>query len=149
MVNTPASKDRAGRGRGGLHGGRRPIEDAVKLSLDAGAESAGKARRAVAALRSDLDPPLVESLRLLLTELITNAVRHAGSGVDILVQVSRSAVRVEVADTGGGFDANEQISGNGSGGGWGLYLVERLADRWGVTRNGTGTTVWFELERRV
>jgi anti-sigma regulatory factor (Ser/Thr protein kinase) len=126
----------------------RPIEDAIQMTLDDGPEAAVDGRRALARIRSDLDPPLLESLRLLITELITNAVRHAGApGIDLRVVVSQPAVRVEVADQGPGFDTGRGNGGRGAEGGWGLFLVDRLADRWGVARDEAHTRVWFELER--
>jgi anti-sigma regulatory factor (Ser/Thr protein kinase) len=90
----------------------------------------------------------VETLRLLITELVTNSVRHTGvDAVLLTVLVGSSAVWTEVTDAGPGFDP----AGTGTPGtnqnGWGLFLVERLADRWGVDRNGDGTKVWFELRR--
>jgi anti-sigma regulatory factor (Ser/Thr protein kinase) len=151
MLNSPPRKGSAGRGRRGstgLLGGVRPIEDAVELNLDSGPEAAVTARSTLAGLRGDLDPPLLESLGLLVTELITNAVRHTGAPrVDVLVRVSQPAVRVEVADRGPGFVAEPRPRRRSSEGGWGLFLVERLADRWGVAREGRGTRVWFELRR--
>ena len=124
------------------------IEDVVKLSLEGGPEAAVRARQALSRLRSELDPPTLESLRLLVTELVSNAVRHAGAPtVDLVVLVSAPAVRVEVTDHGPGFEPAGRTRGQDPEGGWGLYLVERLADRWGVAREERGTRVWFELER--
>jgi anti-sigma regulatory factor (Ser/Thr protein kinase) len=126
------------------------IEDAIKLSLEGGPEAAVRARRALGRLRSEVDGPTLESLRLLVTELISNAVRHAGAPtVDLLVLVSQPAVRVEVTDRGPGFDPDRRRVDRDREGGWGLFLVERLADRWGVAREDLSTRVWFELERRI
>jgi hypothetical protein len=55
-------------------------------------------------------------------------------------------VRVEVGDLGPGFDPGPRDLDRESPSGWGLYLVDQLADRWGVTRAG-GTRVWFEIDR--
>jgi anti-sigma regulatory factor (Ser/Thr protein kinase) len=123
-------------------------DDGLSLRLDRGPEAAAKARRGLAHLRGDLDPPLMETLRLLVTELVTNSVRHTGApNVLLKVLVGRRVVLTEVTDAGPGFDP----AGTGSPGpdhtGWGLFLVERLAERWGVSRNGEGTKVWFELRR--
>ena len=136
------------RGRASKQAGAGSIEDAVKLSLEGGPQAAARARRALSRLRSELDPPTLESLRLLVTELISNAVRHAGAPtVDLVVLVTPPAVRVEVSDRGPGFEHTARVRGQSAEGGWGLYLVERLADRWGVAREERGTRVWFELER--
>jgi anti-sigma regulatory factor (Ser/Thr protein kinase) len=87
-------------------------------------------------------------MRLLVTELVTNAVRHARAPqVDVLVRVGPSGVRVEVADPGPGFEPAPRQEGHGAEGGWGLVLVDRLADRWGVARGDGRTRVWLELGR--
>jgi anti-sigma regulatory factor (Ser/Thr protein kinase) len=120
------------------------------MNLEGGPEAAVRARRALGGLRSELDEPTLESLRLLVTELVSNAVRHAGARtVDLMVMVTRPAVRVEVTDRGPGFDPDTRRVDHNREGGWGLFLVERLADRWGVAREDLSTRVWFELERRV
>jgi anti-sigma regulatory factor (Ser/Thr protein kinase) len=56
-------------------------------------------------------------------------------------------VLTEVIDDGAGFEAPPRDSPSGDRCGWGLFLVERLADRWGVVREDNGTRVWFELRR--
>jgi anti-sigma regulatory factor (Ser/Thr protein kinase) len=123
------------------------VEDGLSLRLDSGPEAAAHARRGLARLRGDLDPPLLETLRLLVTELITNSVKHTGAPTVILkVLVGSSVVWTEVTDGGPGFDPDTPTPGADHTG-WGLFLVERLAERWGVSRDGGGTKVWFELSR--
>ncbi|MBA3264697.1 MAG: ATP-binding protein [Thermoleophilaceae bacterium] len=124
------------------------LDDGLTLRLRGGPEAAAKARRGLSKLRADIDPPLMETLRLLVTELVSNSVRHARSETVILkVLVGRSAVLTEVTDEGPGFDP----AGTGGPGtdesGWGLFLVERLAHRWGVNQQADATRVWFELLR--
>jgi anti-sigma regulatory factor (Ser/Thr protein kinase) len=63
------------------------------------------------------------------------------------VLVGRSSVLTEVKDTGPGFDPSAAGEPRDNHTGWGLFLVERLADRWGVAHEGAATTVWFELRR--
>jgi anti-sigma regulatory factor (Ser/Thr protein kinase) len=124
------------------------LEDGLSLKLDRGPGAAAKARRALARLRGDLDAPLMETLRLLVTELVTNSVKHTGARtVQLTVLVGHSSVRTEVTDAGPGFDPAKTGSPSDDHTGWGLFLVERLAERWGVDRNGNGTRVWFELSR--
>jgi anti-sigma regulatory factor (Ser/Thr protein kinase) len=124
------------------------VEDGLSLHLDRSPEAAAKARRGLANLRGDLDPPLMETLRLLVTELVTNSVRHTGApSVRLKVLVGSRVVLTEVTDAGPGFDPAETGSPGPDNTGWGLFLVERLAERWGVTKNGHGTRVWFELRR--
>jgi anti-sigma regulatory factor (Ser/Thr protein kinase) len=133
----------------------RSVDDGISLRLRGGPEAAARARRALSRMRADIDPPLMETLRLLVTELVSNSVRHARSETVILrVLVGRSAVVTEVTDEGPGFDptgAGDHPTGAGEPGtdesGWGLFLVERLAHRWGVNQNANVTRVWFELLR--
>jgi anti-sigma regulatory factor (Ser/Thr protein kinase) len=124
------------------------VEDGLSLRLARGPNAAVKARRSLATLRGDLDAPLMETLRLLVTELVTNSVRHARADtVLVRVLVGNSAVWTEVIDRGPGFDPAETGFPSRDHTGWGLFLVERLAERWGVNQDGNGTRVWFELRR--
>jgi serine/threonine-protein kinase RsbW len=126
---------------GGVEGQGR---DGLRMRLGSGPDAAAQARRAIAKLRQDLDPPLMETMRLLVTELITNAVRHTDCDTVVLkIAIGKSAVLTEVCDDGPTFvprasDAEDD--------GWGLFLVERLAEDWGVRTNGT-KRVWFRLSR--
>jgi anti-sigma regulatory factor (Ser/Thr protein kinase) len=127
-------------------GTQSSVEDGLSLRLPGSPEAAAKARRALGKLRGDLDPPLMETLRLLVTELVTNSVKHTGAETVVLkVLVGRSAVWTEVTDAGPGFDPASATGRDGTG--WGLFLVERLADRWGVNQDAASTQVWFELRR--
>ncbi len=98
-----------------------------------------------------LDDEVREALLIVVSELVTNAVRHAGltSDQSVTVQATQLAdrVRVEVIDHGKGFDralvAEAQPSGDG---GFGLRIVAQLTERWGVqTDSGT---VWAEVATR-
>jgi anti-sigma regulatory factor (Ser/Thr protein kinase) len=130
-----------------VHTGDR-AEDRLSLRLERAEDAAARARRGLARLRGDLDPPLMETLRLLVTELVTNSVRHTRAQTIVLrVLVGRTAVWTEVTDAGPGFDPAATGSPARDHTGWGLFLVERLAKRWGVTRNEAGSKVWFELRR--
>jgi anti-sigma regulatory factor (Ser/Thr protein kinase) len=124
------------------------VQDGLTLRLPGDRDAAAKARRALGNLRGDLDPPLMETLRLLVTELVTNSVRHTGAETIVLrILVGRSAVWTEVTDAGPGFDPPGPVRASNDGAGWGLFLVERLAERWGVNQSDAGTKVWFELRR--
>jgi signal transduction histidine kinase len=89
-----------------------------------------------------------QTVGLLASELVSNAVRHAGAdSVAIRFQVVPTHIRVEVADDGPGFDvATRRVGQPGRAGGWGLRLVDELASRWGVA-DGERHTVWFEIDR--
>ncbi len=118
------------------------------LRLRGGPESAPMARRALARLAADLEPPVMEALRLLVTELVTNTVRHAGAGaLELRTLVKPESVWVVVTDTGPGFDPDGLTGSSRRDGGFGLLLVERLADRGGVGRADGANRVWFELRR--
>ena len=80
----------------------------------------------------------METLRLLVTELVTNSVRHTRSPTRHAEDRRRqSAVLTEVTDEGPGLRPALQTERPGTTTrGWGLFLVERLADRWGVTHDG-------------
>ena len=128
--------------------GERGAENALSLRLSGGAAAASAARQALARLRGDMDPPLLENLRLLVTELIANSVKHADADtVGLKVVVGSRSVLVEVTDQGRGFEPAPRVEGQDQASGWGLFLVERLADRWGVSRDGREMKVWFELAR--
>ena len=89
-------------------------------------------------------------LCLLVSELVTNSVRHgrlrSNDRIRLLVEHSERLLRIEVSDPGEGFGANVPEPVPRGPGGWGLFLTERLADRWGVDREGGWTTVWVELD---
>jgi len=124
------------------------VDDGISLRLRGGPEAAARARRALSTLRADIDPPLMETLRLLVTELVANSVRHAHADTVVLkVLVGRSVVLTEVTDEGPGFDPADTGSPGTEENGWGLFLVERLAERWGVNQQDDSTRVWFELRR--
>ena len=126
----------------------RQDRNGLSMSLGRGPEAAAEARRAIGELRADLDPPLIETLRLLVTELVTNSVRHtAADSVTLRVAVGKSAVLTEVADTGPGFEPECVERAGDENTGWGLFLVERLANSWGVKHEGPSKRVWFELRR--
>jgi anti-sigma regulatory factor (Ser/Thr protein kinase) len=120
----------------------------VELTRDP--DSAAEARRALGEISDHLSPRRLEDARLLVSELVTNALRHAGLGDDdvitLVVVTGDRALRIEVCDPGPGFEVSEPTPDPARPSGWGLYLVRELSDRWGVERNER-TRVWFELDR--
>lgn len=122
-----------------------------ELELPRELESAASARQAVGELSDRLPEDLIGDIRLLVSELVTNALRHGELSADdrivLGVDVRPDVVHVEVRDPGKGFDPPQLGSDEpDAGAGWGLYLVSTLADRWGVARESV-TRVWFELDR--
>jgi anti-sigma regulatory factor (Ser/Thr protein kinase) len=127
-----------------------PVSTELTLRLNPGPEAVPAARKALDGLVGLVDRPVWEDLRLLVTELVTNGVRHGSSArgpVSMAVTLDDQKVRVEVSDGGRGFDppAAPMPHGDGSGG-WGLQLVDRVASSWGVQVDAA-TCVWFELAR--
>jgi anti-sigma regulatory factor (Ser/Thr protein kinase) len=92
-----------------------------------------------------LDPDVDEAtaVELLVSELATNAVRHARTSFEVAIWVG-SKTRVEVSD-GSPVPPRRSVGpGSGDEGGRGLILVDRLALAWGFHLTGHGKTVWFE-----
>ena len=87
---------------------------------------------------------LVDDASLLVTELVTNAVLHASSVVQVTVRRRGDTVRVEVSDAGAGV-LRRPAPNLAATHGRGLLLVESVAAEWGATFDGDVKTVWFEL----
>jgi signal transduction histidine kinase len=104
------------------------------------------ARHRLVELERALAPETMAKLRLLVTELVANSVRHArGTPIEVRVTVQDRLVRAEVSDGGAGFDPSPPDPSPMKTSGWGLFLVRKMASRWGAEPE-TGT-VWFEVER--
>ena len=90
---------------------------------------------------------VLDDLALVASEVLTNCVEHSGRAsepVEVAIRVWPGVVRLEVRDGGPGFEpvplrAPSPLPAPG----WGLFLVDRLASRWG---NEPGGTVWAELD---
>jgi anti-sigma regulatory factor (Ser/Thr protein kinase) len=119
----------------------------MDLRLRARADAPRLAREAIEPLRAGLPERAFEDVRLVVTELVTNAVIHAGLGADdtisLRVRRARGVTRIEVEDRGDGFGWSDDGSFT-SPGGRGLMLVSRMSLRWGLESNG-GALVWCEL----
>ena len=126
-------------------------EKRIVVSLPGRPGAVPRARQAIRELEPGLERALFANMRLLVSELVTNSVRHAHAAppasLELRATVFADHVRVEVADHGHGFDPSAQVPNRDTAAGWGLYLVDQLADRWGVA-NTHGTSVWFEIDRR-
>lgn len=107
----------------------------------------GIAAQARAALRSLLPAGAASDVELIVSELVTNAYRHSGAPEHptvLALSVDPGHVRGEITDGGPGFRAEPVPEGRRGVGGWGLHIVDHLADSWGV-RAGPPSSVWFEL----
>jgi anti-sigma regulatory factor (Ser/Thr protein kinase) len=118
-----------------------------EATLACGPEAASAARTVVSRwLDGRANPEFHDDARLLVSELVSNSVRHAeqpaGATLRITAVAVDGGVRVDVAD--GGRGAVRRREAEPRTGGYGLELVELLAARWGVSHEH-GTRVWFEL----
>ncbi|MEF9904603.1 ATP-binding protein [Streptomyces sp. P9-A2] len=97
------------------------------------------------------DEPLAETLILLVSELVTNAVVHTGCPAVLRLSLlgataGEATIRLEVADQSDRAPAPRCVDGDATGG-RGLALVDGLADRWGWSTDGAGKRIWCELDR--
>jgi anti-sigma regulatory factor (Ser/Thr protein kinase) len=121
----------------------------VHADFPAEPTSAGLARRFVdATLREWSCDPLLEVATLLVSELVANAVLHAGTQIRVGIRMNRDRLRIEVQDGNARRPARKHYSSLSTTG-RGLLLVERMADQWGVAPAGNGKIVWFELDATV
>jgi anti-sigma regulatory factor (Ser/Thr protein kinase) len=140
-------------GKRGAVGARAPgslPSTVVALSVAADVQAPSAARDAVVAgLGGQVAEDVLADARLLVSELVSNSVRHAGLAAEDVVRLradlTGGLLRLEVDDAGtAGSVAARPPTVDG---GFGLHLVEALAHRWGVTREGF-TRVWIELDCR-
>jgi anti-sigma regulatory factor (Ser/Thr protein kinase) len=127
------------------------MDQALELTLPAGPKAASTARSALTRrFSTSLTVRALDDLRLLVTELITNSLRHSAmrsdDRVSLSARISDGLVRVEVRDPGRNGPVRMREPGTQEGG-YGLHLVQRLSRRWGIERNGDNV-VWFELPAR-
>lgn len=123
----------------------------LSYELTGGPYAVTAARLALSEMDELVEESLAFDVRLLVSELVTNSVRHAQIGpedsIELRVVVADEQVRVEVADRGPGFEPPEHdpTAEAARDSGWGLFFVTQLADRWGV--ESSDGRVWFEIER--
>lgn len=110
------------------------------------AEGPADARRFVrSALPRWTGPTEMQDAELLVSELVTNAIRHAGAhAVAIGVMSTPTTVQIGVHDRLDSPPVPAEVQGEA--GGYGVHIVDHLADRWGVVSDSGGKTVWFELD---
>jgi anti-sigma regulatory factor (Ser/Thr protein kinase) len=117
----------------------------LSINLPRSPESAGAARKLVNDHTTSLDSQQQQDAALMVSELVNNAVLHGVGAISLRIDVKGGAVRIEVADEG-----NVSVAPTpepGAHGGWGLRIVEQLADDWGVLEGST--KVWFRLGRPI
>ena len=121
----------------------------VRLPAEPG--SAGRARSFTAArfAAAGMGARATDIGLLLVSELATNALRHAGTEFEVEVRTTPTGVRVAVSDEDPAHPREPQARpGPEAEGGRGIAIVTELADRWGVAGDPLGKTVWFEVDRR-
>jgi signal transduction histidine kinase len=121
----------------------------LRIAIAGGTRAPERARSWIESAASWLPAELESTLLLLTCELVNNAVRHGGAGEEHVIELELSElesgnVRVQVSDPGVGFDHAPRDQPLDEEGGWGLVLIESMAERWGVEHDD-GTRVWFEL----
>jgi anti-sigma regulatory factor (Ser/Thr protein kinase) len=128
------------------------LGNALAFAVDGGAEAAADARAELdERLTPGLDPAVMQVVQLLLSELVNNCVLHGaarrpGAWIDIAVSIFPQALWVEVCDGGPSFRHQPSPPSTAARAGRGLYLVDQLSTRWGISESGRAR-VWFELQR--
>jgi anti-sigma regulatory factor (Ser/Thr protein kinase) len=125
----------------------------IHLRLPVEPESVSAAQHSIVPIVSALEPALVDDVRLLVSELVTNSIRHGAlepeDWIELEVEVRPATLHVEIFDPGVGFDpraaASPSTPDSPESPGWGLVFLEKIASRWGVDRRD-GTCVWFEMD---
>ncbi|MGA2924812.1 MAG: ATP-binding protein [Solirubrobacteraceae bacterium] len=126
--------------------GEAPV---LSMALAPGPEAPSLARAAISGFAGDaaVDLRTVGTVKLLVSELVTNAVVHPvvqpPAEIRLVARIDPGVLRVEVTDRGDGFTPRPRDDARADRG-YGLYLLDKVAARWGVDRL-SGTTVWFEL----
>src|SRR5687768_16987549 len=87
---------------------------------------------------------VADTAMLLVSEVVTNAVLHAGTAIRVTVRVESASVRVEVRDGSVALPSRRHYD-DGAATGRGLELVDLLATRWGTEQESNGKVVWFEV----
>ena len=130
-------------------GKQQRMKSDMSFELAGGPYAVTAARLALSDIDSHVDPSLAFDIRLLVSELVTNSVQHASVGADesilLAVRITDELVRVEVRDGGPGFERPQVELQPERDTGWGLFLVEQIADSWGV--DAGERAVWFEIGR--
>jgi PAS domain S-box-containing protein len=107
--------------------------------------SVAEARTRVRALLQECDrEDLVETAALLTSEVVTNALLHAGTDIDVAARVDATGLRVEISDGSPHLPSPRRYAAT-AGTGRGLLMLESMVDDWGVRRHRAGKTVWFRI----
>jgi anti-sigma regulatory factor (Ser/Thr protein kinase) len=114
------------------------------VELDRGETAPRRARAALERFDHGLDADRLQDAELLMSELVCNAVRYGDGRIIVHLERADGCFRAEVVDEGSGFIFSRRDPDDlRTPGGWGLPLVDALADRWGAYEGSTH--VWFEI----
>jgi anti-sigma regulatory factor (Ser/Thr protein kinase) len=107
-----------------------------------------RARGILDRVRAEVAPEVLDDARLLVSELVANAVEHVreDGDIEVRIRVLGNILRVEVLDPGPGFTFTPRAPDAGHESGWGLHFTDRVAQRWAIDTDGRNR-VWFELAR--
>ena len=126
--------------------------DTRTTSFPAGRQAPAEARSYLRDADLGLDGPTLTDLTLLISEAVTNAVRHAGldpgDPIDLTVSVSAERIHARISQGGEAPPPPDDLAeppSKDTAGGWGLVIIDRIAERWGVETSPA--SVWFELRR--
>jgi anti-sigma regulatory factor (Ser/Thr protein kinase) len=115
----------------------------ISLTLPRSFEAAGLARTAIGPVTASLAPDRRADFNLLVSELVNNAVVHGSGRIELQLERRGDSMWAQVSDEGPGFDAALRAVKHPRSGGWGLQLLDQLAEKWGMAESST--RVWFEL----
>jgi len=121
----------------------------LALTLPGDMRAAEAARHAIAAFGTRINPETLDTVTLLVNELVTNSLLHAcadGGSIGVDIALSDDKIRATVEDPGEGFTPPPYDPDPEATSGRGLFLVAALSDAWGVDPS-PHTRVWFEIER--
>jgi anti-sigma regulatory factor (Ser/Thr protein kinase) len=103
-------------------------------------------RRLVESFGAELDKLELQNAKLLVSELVANAVVHGRGRIELQAHLDQDRLRVEVIDEGSEFTLAFRERDLGPAGGFGLRIVDAQASSWGIHEGASH--VWFELRRR-
>jgi signal transduction histidine kinase len=122
----------------------------LRRAVAGGVRAPERARAWLQSAIGTLPEELERTLLLLTSEMVNNSVRHGNAGDEDLIEIelwaAAGTIRVQVSDSGPGFAPAVRDRPLDEPGGWGLVLIDRMSERWGVAHDGR-TRVWFELAR--
>jgi anti-sigma regulatory factor (Ser/Thr protein kinase) len=124
------------------------MTDTLSVDLPPRPESAGWARDALAEFRHYLDEEAYMDLRLVVSELVTDAILsdpEADDEITVQIGVQRARLHVSVRDGASAYEGDSERPRLGERG-WGVYFARILTDWWGTQHNRDGGCVWLEMQ---